>query len=249
MPPREWFTDEHFWRDLYPFMFNEARQAEPAEQVGDLLALADPRGRTALDLCCGPGRWSVVLARRGFTVTGVDRSPFLLEKARRRADEMSVAIEFVEQDMRAFQRPGAYDLALSMFTSFGYFADRDEDLAVLANLHRSLKPGGVLVIDLVGKERLARIFQPASVEELADGSTLIERHQVIDDWTRIRNEWIVLREDYVRTYNFELRVYSGQELRDRLERVGFDEVILCGDFAGTPYGLESPRLVAVARRR
>ena len=66
MPDRDWFTDEHFWRDLYPFMFRESRLDEPAEQIDNLLQLVDPCGHDVLDLCCGPGRWSVALAARGY---------------------------------------------------------------------------------------------------------------------------------------------------------------------------------------
>ena len=244
----DWFANDDFWRDLYPFMFRESRLAEPTEQLADLMDLADPPGDDVLDLCCGPGRWSVALAGRGLNVTGVDRSEFLLARARECAAKAEVSLELVACDMRDFMRPEAFDLALSMFTSFGYFADKDDDLVVLRNLHASLRPGGVCVLDVIGKERLARIFQPTSAEELPDGSTLIQRHAVVDDWTRIRNQWIVLRNDHMRSYTFELTVYSGQELRDRLERAGFTEVILYGDLAGAPYGLESERLVAVARK-
>ena len=244
----DWFANEDFWRDVYPFMFRESRLTEPTKQLANLMALADPPGNDILDLCCGPGRWSVALAGRGLNVTGVDSSAFLLDRARERAAEAAVAVDFVACDMREFTRPEAFDLAVSMFTSFGYFADKNDDLVVLRNLHASLRSGGVCVLEVIGKEYLARRFQPTIAEELPDGSTLVQRRAVVDDWTRIRNHWILLRNDGVRSYTFELTVYSGQELRDRLERVGFTEVILYGDLAGAPYGLESERLVAVARK-
>ncbi len=248
MPGREWFTDEHFWRDLYPFMFRESRLDEPAEQIDNLLQLADPPGGDVLDLCCGPGRWSVALAVRGYRVTGVDRSPYLLDRARERSAESGQDVELVAGDMREFVRPEAFDLALSMFTSFGYFADKDDDVTVLRNLHESLRPGGVCVVDVMGKERLARIFQPTAAEELPDGTVLVQQHDIEDDWTRIRNRWSVLREGNVSTYTFVLTVYSGQELRDLMTRAGFAEVALFGAYDGAPYGLVSERLVAVARK-
>ncbi len=66
---------------MYPFMFPEKKFADAAEQVENLLNLVKPQGLSVLDLCYGPGRFSVVLAQKGFRVTGVDRTVFLLEKA------------------------------------------------------------------------------------------------------------------------------------------------------------------------
>jgi SAM-dependent methyltransferase len=78
----EWFENDDFWRDFYPFMFSDERFAATPDEVSRILALTKCTGGSVLDLCCGPGRHSIELARRGFQVTGVDRSPFLLAKAR-----------------------------------------------------------------------------------------------------------------------------------------------------------------------
>ncbi len=245
---KEWFDDDAFWRDLYPFMFPAKRFADTAEEVNGILDLTRPRGKAVLDLCCGPGRCSVALAQRGFAVTGVDRTKYLLDKARARARAAKVRIEWVLKDMRDFVRPGAFDLALSIFTSFGYFDSKGEDRLVLENLFASLRPGGTCLIDVMGKERLARIFLPATCDALPDGTTLVQRHEVFDDWTRVRNEWILLRRRGVKRFRFHHTIYSGQELRDRMEQAGFSDVRLYGDFDGREYGPEAKRLVAVGRR-
>jgi SAM-dependent methyltransferase len=246
----EWFEDDSLWRELYPFMFPEERFRLGEEEVDKVARLAGPAERpdlAVLDLCCGPGRHSVPLAQRGMRVTAVDRTRFLLERARERARQAGLAVEFVESDMREFRRPGAFDLALSLFTSFGYFGPREEDLRVLRNLQASLKPDGVLVIDVVGKEWLARQFQQTRSRSLPDGTLLVERSKVVDDWTRIENEWILVRDGRARTFRFRLSVYSGQELKDRLAGVGFARVTLYGDLDGAPYDREASRLIAVAR--
>src|ERR1700736_5314196 len=115
----QWFENEDFWRELYPYMFPADRFAAAHEQVDQVLALSGSSGRRVLDLCCGPGRHAVDFAQRGFEVTGVDGSPFLLGKARERAVEAGIAVEWVLEDMRRFRRPAAFDLACSLFTSFG----------------------------------------------------------------------------------------------------------------------------------
>ena len=296
---REWFDDDAFWRELYPFMFPARRFEEAEEQAAQVFALAQPgnsheggrHGRSAgvppagrarilrraggtpalpfvaqevcdhqencgaqppgpavLDLCCGPGRFSTALARRGCRVTGVDRTPFLLNKARRRARAAKVAVEWVRQDMRDFVRPGAFDLALSMFTSFGYFDDPAEDLVVLRHLRESLKPGGVCLIDAMGKEGLARVFQPTLSEQLPDGTLLVQRHEIVDDWSRIRNQWVLVRRGRAKAFEFTLRVYSGAEMRGLMEQAGFRDIRLYGDLAGGEYGAAAVHLVAIGRK-
>jgi SAM-dependent methyltransferase len=246
----EWFENESLWRDFYPFLFAEERIRQGADEVAQVLALAGieaPAGKAALDLCCGPGRHAVPLAQRGLRVTGVDRAALLLDRARARASLAAVDVEWVQADMREFRRPAAYDLALSLFTSFGYFTAPEDDLLVLRNVRQSLRPGGVLLMDLMGKENLARVFQPTRSRTLAGGAVLVERCQVVEDWTAIETEWLLIQGDRVRTARFRLRMYSGSELRDRLREAGFATVSLHGGLDGSPYGLDAARLVAVAR--
>ena len=244
----EWFEDEEFWRELYPYMFPAERFAVAGEQVDQILALSSFSGSKVLDLCCGPGRHAVEFARQGLEVTGVDRSRFLLDRARERASDAGATVEWVLDDMRRFCRPGAFDLACSIFTSFGYFEDEQDDLRVLRNVHESLTADGVLVMELIAKERLARNWQNALVSEFPDGAVLLQRPIVKNDWRRIRNEWVLLKDGSYRTFCFEHTIYSGRELQDRLIACGFARVQLYGDLGGAPYGLDAARLIAVARR-
>jgi len=151
----------------------------------------------------------------------------------------------VLSDMRDFVREDSFDLAVSMFTSFGYFDRKEDDLTVLRNIYRSLKAGGVCLIDVVGKEWLAGVFQPVGCEEMADGTLLIQRREIFDNWTRIRNEWIMIRDGRASAFKFHHTVYSGQELLDRLERAGFNQTRLFGGLDGREYNREASRLVAV----
>jgi SAM-dependent methyltransferase len=242
---KEWFDDDSFWRELYPFMFPEQRFAAADEQVAQALALAKPPGKSVLDLCCGPGRCSIALAKKGFRVAGVDRTKYLLNKAREKAKAAHVKIEWIREDMRDFARPGLFALVLSMFTSFGYFDDRRDDMTVLQNMFASLQPGGAFLIEVLGKERLAKILQPTISTVLPDGTLMIERHEIFDDWTRVRNEWLLIRDGCAKSFKFHHTIYSGQELRDRMERAGFVAVKLFGNLAGDPYGPGAERLVAV----
>lgn len=244
----EWFADDAFWRELYPYMFPPERMAGAAGQVEQVLSRAQLSGGAVLDLCCGPGRHAVEFADRGFSVTGVDRSPFLLERARERAAQSGVTVEWIEEDMRRFRRASAYQLVCSLFTSFGYFEHEDEDLEVLRNVYQSLAPEGVFVLEMLGKERLARVYENTVCVEYPDGTLWLQRHEVRGDWSRIRNEWMLLKDGRYRRFEFEHTIYSGREIKERLRASGFAEVQLFGDLAGAPYGVDAARLVAVARK-
>jgi len=242
---KEWFDRDVFWRDLYALMFPKERFEDTPDEIEKVLSLVKPNGKTVLDLCCGPGRCSVVLAQRGFKVTGVDRTKFLLDKARTAAKRAGVGIEWIEMDMRDFIRADAYNMVLNMGTSFGYFDDKEEDLGVLRNIYASLKPRGVCLIEVMGKEILARIFQPTRSEVLPDGTRFIGRSEIFDAWTRVRNEWILVKNGHAKSYTFHHTIYSGQEVRDRMEQAGFPDVKIYGSLDGEEYGLNSGRLIAV----
>ena len=244
---KEWFENEPFWIEMYPYLFSEKRFTEAFDQVDKIIKLLKLKKGSVLDLCCGPGRCSIAFAKKGFSVTGVDRNRYFLDKGKAKARSAKVKIEWIKQDMRDFVRPGSLDFILSMFTSFGYFDDKQEDLKVMKNMYTNLKPGGSCLIDLFGKEILAKIFQHTNSEELPDGSTLVQRHKIIDDWNKIRNEWILIRKGRAKSFKFDLNIYSGQEMKELLEQAGF-KVKLYGNLDGDSYGSNAQRLVVVGRK-
>lgn len=244
----EWFADDAFWGAHYSSMFPEARFVAASAEVEQVLALVGRQKGRVLDLACGPGRHSIPLAQRGFGVTGVDRSAFLLERAKRRGAEVGVEVEWLQADMREFSRPSSFDLALSLFTSFGYFSDDADNQRVLDNVFASLRPGGHFVLDMMGKEILARVFKPTDSSEDAEGLT-IQRRKVVDDWSRIKNEWILVRDGSAQTFRFDHWIYSAREIKQMFADAGFAEVKAFGDYLGAPYGPDASRLVVVGLTR
>lgn len=244
----EWYENEDFWRDLYSCMFPAERFSASKDEVDQIIALTQCSAGTLLDLCCGPGRHALEFAQRGFQVTGVDKSAFLLGQARERASQASTSVEWVPQDMRLFRRPAAFDLACNLYTSFGYFEDERDNFQVLQNLYENLKETGVLIIEVMGKERLARTWQNAICTDLPDGSLLVQRPQLRDDWCRVSSDWTLVKDGRARSFTFEHSIYSGRELKDLLSQAGFKHIELYGSLQGTPYDLNAARLVAVARK-
>lgn len=243
-----WHEDDEFWKAVP--MFTEEHWERAPEQVERVIALLglEP-GAAVLDLPCGTGRHSLEFARRGYRVTGVDRTAAYLEEARERAAAEGLEVEWLRGDMREFARPGAFDAALSLYTSFGYFEDPAEDRRVAENACRSLKPGGALVLDMMGKEVLGRVFQARDWRELDDGTFYLQGRKVVRDWTWFENRWILVRPDGRREeFLVTHRIYDGAGLRGLLLDVGFETVDLYGGLDGVPYDDRARRLVAVAHK-
>ena len=228
-------------------MFSPERIEQTRTEVDRLVALLrlEP-GAHLLDLCCGIGRHSLEFARRGFTVTGVDRTAAYLEQARAAASREQLQVELVQADMREFTRPDSFDGAINVFTSFGYFEDPAEDLKVARNISESLRTGARFVVDINGKEVLAAKFRERDWNRRADGTIVIEERRVLEGWSRIESRWIHIRGTERHESTVVVRPYSGVELSAMLREAGFREVATYGSLAGTPYDHRAERLVAVA---
>lgn len=229
-------------------MFSEEDFQQAAQQIDALFAYSGCIPERVLDLGCGPGRHAVPLAQRGCQVTAIDSSAFLLEKLRATCSAKQLNIDIQQQDMREYSKPEHFDLITSLWTSFGYFEDEQDNLGLLRQCYDNLNETGVLVIDTVGKEYLTRHIQPVHARDYDDGSILIERPVLNDQMTRVSIEWLLINGQQVKRTEFSHAVYSGVELADRLHDAGFEEVVLYGDWDASDYDIEAERLIAIARK-
>jgi SAM-dependent methyltransferase len=243
-----WHEQDAFWIKWAPLMFHERRWEIAEEEVANIISLLKVSPRASiLDLCCGPGRHSLQLARTGFSVTGVDRTTTYLQEARKQAEKEGLDIEFIRDDMRDFCRPNTFDVAINLFTSFGYFEDLNDDKKVVTNAYRSLRESGVFLIDTMGKEVLARIFRERDWDE-ENGVLVLQERKVSRDWSWIENRWIMVKDGKADEYKVSHRLYSATELAALLKDCGFTAVDAYGDMTGAPYDHKAKRLVVVAHK-
>jgi SAM-dependent methyltransferase len=246
MATPEWFANEALWEALYPFLFSAQRFAAGESESAAIARLTGlDRGRL-LDLACGPGRHALPFSKAGLRVTGVDSSKFLLGKAARTAAK----VEWVNEDMRSFVREGEFDLVVCMLSSFGYFEDDADNRRVLENVCRSLRPGGCFVLDVIGKEVLAKMFQPTAADIVPGVGTYFSQRKWVADFTKLENDWtLVSEEGAVQRYRMRHWVYSARELELMLRDAGLGDVRFFGSLSGEPYAPGASRLIALARRR
>ena len=245
---KEWYEDTEFWEAVAPFLFGEERWALTPAEVEHITTLLNVgEGAAILDLCCGPGRHSLELARRNYAVTGVDRNVTFLQQARKKAESEGLLLEFVDEDMRNFCRQEAFDAVLLLYTSFGYFEEQDQNFKVLLNVYQSLRKGGVFIIEVMGKEVLARIFRERDWGE-KNGIIHLEERKIIENWSKIENRWIIIDKNTRKEFNFTHWIYSAQELSSLLHKCGFNSIGVYGSLEGGPYDNTARRLVTVARK-
>jgi SAM-dependent methyltransferase len=247
MIPRH--ENDALWTELLPMLdSDEFRKAAPGQaQQAAALMRVEP-GAHLLDLACGPGRHSVALSRLGYRVTGVDRNASYLTRAKERASDAMVQPEFIQDNMLRFQREGTFDGAINLFSSFGYFENRVEDVQVMRNICASIKPGARAVVDLAGKEFLARQYATKDWHALGGGRFWLECREVLPGWEKLRAQWMFVGSGEPKDFVVEIRVYSGAELQEVMLQAGFAEVEILGGLDGRPYDREAARLVAVGRK-
>lgn len=274
---RDWFENESFWAQYSPVLFDAQRWAEapavaegvlriigaPTNQpgsaahaesqtrVGQNAAHAEPGASAApsiLDAGCGPGRIAVELALRGAKVTGVDLIRPFLNAAMDSAQSEGVELELEQADLRSFVRPGAFDAAVSLYTSFGYCETIEEDMLILKNIAASLKDGGWFILEMTGREIAVRDFTEGEWFERG-GFTVLTEFSVVGAWEGLRSRWMLIDENGRKIdHVFVQRLYSAVELKRLMMASGFSSVEIYGDFDFSPYNEKARTMVLVARK-
>lgn len=234
--------------NIYRHTFTPERTAKEVAFVERRLELKV--GAHMLDLCCGPGRHSVLLAQRGYRVTGLDLSQSYLDLARRAAADHKVALDTVSADMREIPFEDHFDAAINMYSSFGYLESEAEDLKVLESIARSLRPGGRLLLDMLNREWAVANYIQNDWHAEPDGTLYVERRTLDLVSSRMRVRFIVVsptggRHDSV---GHDIRLYTLTEMTRLLERVGLREVEVFGGFDDEQYDIGTRRMVICARK-
>lgn len=217
----EWFGEEYL--HLYPH-----RNDADAERVVGLLTRVLPwqQGWRVLDVACGAGRHLAALERAGAIPFGFDLSAALLRRARGLTQR-----PLVRADMRDLPfRPGSMDLAVNLFTSFGYFAADDEHTDALGQMLSTVRPGGWFVIDFLNAEQVRASLVPG--EQVQFGGLMAEVRRQITPDQRFVQKTISLADG--RCFVERVRLLRPADLERMIVSHGATITGRYGDYAGTP---------------
>ena len=136
---------------FYDRLMNSEKYEQWQEMIKELVRKHSIPKNRALDVGCGTGRISKILADLGFKVSGIDVSSSMLGVARERYPE----IDFINQDVLDLSLSGQFDFAVSLYDSLNYLLEYKDLKKALNNIASSMKEGGVFFFDIVTKDHVA----------------------------------------------------------------------------------------------
>jgi D-alanine-D-alanine ligase len=226
------------------------------EEVDLFLDILKPdKESRILDLCCGQGRHSLEMARRGFiNVEGLDRSRYLIRKAKAKAKEENLPVRFREGDARNLPYPSdTFDFVMIVGNSFGYFDNPNDDVRILREVFRVLKPYGKVLLDLADGDYLSKNYQKMSWEWIDKKRLVCRERELSSDKTRLISREIIIHVEkgVIADRFYAERLYSRELIREVLEEVGFTEItfhteILTNSQRNQDLGMMERRIVVSA---
>lgn len=223
------------------------------------------RGMKILDLACGYGRHSIPLAKHGLYVTGIDQSLEFIALAKKNALSQGLDtshISFIRGDIRNLPFKNQFDGIISMFTSFGYSIDENEHTQILKNTLRALKKNGLLVLDLNNSLKIiTRIATRGKIEKKTGSIVDIPRKEKLSNGIAMKTKNIFVpktmrwqmhiswtEKGKTRNYHTDTRIFIPVEIINMLKNTGFKIQATFGDFHGSSFQFDSPRLIIIAKK-
>lgn len=202
------------------------------------------KGDSVLDISCGSGRHSLVFAKKGLQVVGVDYSKEVLNEARKNAKMNNLSIKFVKQDIRKLKIEKKFDGAVMLGNSFGYFNEKDNE-KVVANIAKILKKNGKFFLDLPNTAGMFRNLSAKSKHKIP-GGYMIATNKSFDPVSCILfMEWEVVVNNKKDILNGQFRLYLLPEIIKLFEKYSLKFKKVFGSYSNDKYTIDTPRMLVV----
>jgi ubiquinone/menaquinone biosynthesis C-methylase UbiE len=230
----------------YEPLFSPQRDRREVARLMEILAL--PSGARILDVPCGQGRHAHLLAEAGFDVDGLDYSKDLLDRAKKRGTAST--LRYTQGDMRRLpgRWTGRFDAVVNLFTSFGFFVDPNDDVRVIEEFARVLKPGGILVWHGGSRDGVMRRFLDRDWWQTEDG-TMIAHERSFDALSgvlTVRSTWRGRKSSGEREHR--IRLYTATRLAELCAAAGLIVEEAYDGWAPRPLSRKSSEMVLLARK-
>ncbi len=245
MAEQAWYKG-WFNSSFYHKLYFERDEKEATAFINKLIThlTPDPNSRM-LDVACGKGRHSKTLATLGFTVTGIDISEDSITYAKQFENNN---LDFFVHDMRLPFYANYFNYAFNFFTSFGYFKTRREHDDSIRTIAKSLKPGGIFVIDYLNVHYAEERLLHNEIKEISGTKYDIHRW---DDETHFYKKITVTDSSLTKPFEYTEQVakFSLGDFTDMLSYQGLQVQEVFGDYQLGKYDVrKTPRLIVVAEK-
>jgi SAM-dependent methyltransferase len=245
MSERPWYKD-WFSSPFYHKLYFERDEKEAAEFISRLIDHLKPApGNFMLDVACGRGRHSRILAQKDFYVTGTDISFESIAFAKKFE---SGNLEFYQHDMRLPFRINYFDYTFNFFTSFGYFKTRREHDDAIRTIANGLKPNGIFVIDYLNFHYAEDHLVHNEMKKIV--GTTYEIHRWHDE-THFYKKIIIDDSQIMQPISFTEKVakFTFGDMNDMLSFHGLQVQEVFGDYQLGSYDTRSkPRMIIIAKK-
>jgi len=240
---RKWF--QYWFNSPYYHILYSQRNDEEAEFLIDNLTafLKPPLHSRILDIACGRGRHAVYLNKKGFDVTGIDLSEQSIRYAKQFEQKH---LHFFVHDMRRLGYINYYDIAMNLFTSFGYFETEKEHVNALKSFRKSIKDDGKLVIDYFNTQKILKNLTQRETKTV-EGIDF-DIHKFVSEGKIIKH---INFEHKSKHFAFEERVqaFTLADFERMFEKSGLTISATFGSYNLDPYdAIKSERLVLICQK-
>ena len=245
----EWFAK---WFDTkeYHILYGDRDDNEAGELVERLHDKYGGKLTTILDAGCGAGRHVLAWSKLGYSVKGFDLSPESIEIAKNKSRKQDLEAEFKILDMRALlaekEWSGAFDLVTNLFTSFGYFENKEDHENVVRGFSHALCPGGLLVMDYLNVNYSKINMVPEETIEKGNHVFTIKR-RLFDGYFQKSISYFDEKGGR-QTHIEQVRAWTSTELIELLLNFGLRVDNVYGDYELGEHTDDSPRCILVATK-
>jgi len=252
---RDWW--KKFFNHIY--LITDARSvcdAELTSRETDLLEriIGLRKNDRILDLFGGQGRHTIELAKRGYQDLSVlDHSNYLINLGKRSAKRENVNINFYRGDARSTGLANNnYSVIAIMANSFGYFSNAKDNLRVLQETNRLLKPKGRLLLDLANPVYVKNNLKPIPCHKISNNFIVFRKREIKDDRVRTREIVISKNKGLLRNECYCECLYSRTKISQLLKRAGFKNIKIKNNLSlhkgKQDYGFLTSRMIVVATK-